>query len=231
MSSVFHNDVPPRSESVRRALAVESSGAATESMGGVAVVILAILALVGVMPMALTAIAGIVFGAALLIEGAALASRHTSLMTAATASEPAMLEFGAGMSSEVVAGIAGIVLGVLALVGVAPRPLLATLVIVGGAGLMFSAGSVRELNEISAAINHLGLAPRRISRSAVNSAIGAQLFSGLAALTLGVLALIPRVGANLVLTMVGLLVLGAAEMLTGSALSGRLLGVLNRRRI
>lgn len=231
MTSIYQNDAPPHRGSVRRTLAVESSGAATESMGGVAVVALAILALAGVMPMALTAVAGIVFGAALLIEGAALAARHTSLMAAASSSEPAMLEFGAGMSSEVVAGIAGVVLGILALVGVAPRPLLAILVLVGGAGLMFSAGSVRELNEISAHINQLSGAPRRISRSAATAATGAQLFSGLAALTLGVLALIPGVGANLVLTMVGLLVLGAAEMLSGSALSGRLLGVLNRRRI
>ncbi|HEY2050170.1 MAG TPA: hypothetical protein VGH03_12570 [Caulobacteraceae bacterium] len=210
---------------------VESRGAATESMGGVAVVILAILALFGVMPLALTAIAGIVFGAALLIEGAALAARHNSLMTTVSGSQPATLEFGAGMSSEVVAGVAGIVLGVLALVGVAPRPLLASLVLVGGAGLMFSAGSVREMNEISAVMNQLAGAPRRISRSAVSSATSAQVFCGLAAFTLGILALIPWVGATPVLIMVGLLVLGSAEMLIGSALSGRLLGVLNRRRI
>lgn len=217
-------------EAVRTGASVQAGGAATESMGGLAVVVLSILSLLGVLGHALTPIAGIVFGAALLIEAAALAAQRNAFMGIANAGG-AQMEFGAGVSAGVVAGVAAVALGVLALVGVAAATLMAALVITGGLGLIIGAGAVHELNEIAAEMNSWSDASRRISRSAVRGAVGAQVLAGLAAMVLGVLALIPAVGANLVLTTVGLLVLGAAEILSGSALSGRVLGFIHRRRI
>ena len=49
-------------------------------MGGVAVIVLAILALLGVVPRILTPIAGIVFGIAFMVEGAAIAARQSTLI-------------------------------------------------------------------------------------------------------------------------------------------------------
>ncbi|HUZ12340.1 MAG TPA: hypothetical protein VMU93_05780, partial [Caulobacteraceae bacterium] len=114
------------STDTRRSRTVSASGGATESMGGVAVVVLAILSLVDVVPRVLLPIAGIVFGVAFMVEGAAVAARQSAIG-----------EEGAGFSAssitiELFAGLATLILGILALIGIAIPVLMAALVITGG---------------------------------------------------------------------------------------------------
>jgi hypothetical protein len=217
----------PRSEA-KKILAVEAGGAATESMGGVAVVVLSILALVGVAPALLMAIAGIVFGAAFAVEGAAVASRHSALMSVLTETDAERIEFGGGVTVELAAGVAGVVLGILALIGIAPAILLPALAITGGAGLILSAGVLHTLNELRAEAYGVSSAARHASRAAVSGAMAAQVFAGLGAVALGILALIPAIGYSATLTIIAFLVLGASLMLSGTALSGRMLSLFRR---
>ena len=108
---------------LRGAHAVEAGGAATESMGGVAVIVLSILSLLGVVPRILTPIAGIVFGIAFMVEGAAIAARQATLIQQTERTDVTgapELEVGGGVTIELTVGAAAIVLGVLALIGVVP---------------------------------------------------------------------------------------------------------------
>lgn len=211
-------------ESQRRTYAVEAGGAATESMGGVAVIALAIIALAGVLRPVLTDIAGIVFGAAFIIEGAAVAARHSAVMDQTVDSRMDQLEMGGGVSVELVAGIAAITLGILSLVGVVPGVLMPALVIIGGAGLILSAGAVQRLNDMRSEALGVGHTERMVARTAVSSAAAGQVLAGLGAVTLGILALV-GVGDAQILTTVGMLVLGAAITLSGTALSGKMLNL------
>jgi hypothetical protein len=217
-------------EGERRTYALEASGAATESMGGVAVIVLTIIALAGVLTTVLNDIAGIVFGAAFIVEGAALAARHSSIMDQVQDTGVDQLEMGGGMTVELVAGLAAIALGILSLVGVVPTVLMPVLVITGGAGLVLSAGAVQRLNDMRATALDIGHTPRMVARTALSSAAAGQMLAGIGAGTLGILALI-GVGAPAILTSVGLLVLGAAITLSGTALSGKMLSLFRQTSV
>ena len=215
---------------LRGARAVEAGGAATESMGGVAVIVLAILALIGVAPRILNPVAGIVFGLAFIVEGAAIAARHASLLEGTTETTGAQtLEVGGGVTIELTVGAAAVVLGVLSLIGVVPAILMSALVTAAGAGLILSAGSVQRLNEVQTNLAS-NVTPQRasVAHAATSSAAGVQFLAGVAVTVLGILGL-TRTGAPLILSSVGLLVLGCAITLSGTALASRMLRLVQGR--
>jgi hypothetical protein len=198
-------------------------------MGGVAVVVLAILALVGVVPGALTPIAGIVFGAAFLIEGAAMATKRNDLMTTLAGAESAEVILGGGVTVEMASGITAIVLGILSLIGIASAALIPAILIVGGAGLMLSAGALSQFAEMRAAAAGASGPAQRLARAAVSGAAGTQVLAGLGAVVLGILSLVPPLAAHFGAFMrVGMLVLGSSLVVSGTALSGRVLGMMRR---
>jgi len=215
------------SGSQRTTYAVEAGGAATESMGGVAVIVLTIIALAGVLRPVLTDIAGIVFGAAFIVEGAALAARHSAIMDRIAETGAERLETGGGMTVELVAGIAAVALGILSLIGLIPSILMPALVITGGAGLILSAGAVARLNDLRSAALGMSSTARAAAGAAVSSAAAGQVLAGLGAVVLGILALV-GVGDLQMLTTVGVLVLGAAITISGTALSGKMLTLFRR---
>ena len=216
---------------LRGAHAVEAGGAATESMGGVAVIVLAILALIGVAPRILNPVAGIVFGLAFMVEGAAIAARQASLIqgtTETTTTGAQTLEVGSGVTIELTVGAAAIVLGVLSLIGIVPAILMSALTTAAGAGLILSAGSVQRLNELQA--NLTSPTPQRasVAHAATSSAAGVQFLAGVAVTVLGILGL-TRTGNPLIMSSVGLLVLGCAITLSGTALASRMLRLVQGR--
>ena len=92
-------------------------GGFVDAIGGVATIVLAIIGLSGAKPEMLVAIATIVFGAALLVQGGAILSEYVGIIFPDGAGS--MEEFGgSSVSALFMAGAAGIVLGILALVGV-----------------------------------------------------------------------------------------------------------------
>lgn len=205
-------------------------GGVVDAIGGIATVILAIVALSGVSQSMLGGIATIVFGAALLIQGGTMLTEYTKL-TAPPGMAGTVEEFtgGGGLSALFLVGAAGIVLGVLALIGISSQTLTAVAVIGFGGALLLSSNSVRHLYRAKQACYRAG-ASRSIwgaeflaSEMASGSA-ALQCLSGLAAIVLGILAV---TGTNPgVLSLVGLLVLGATVLLTGSTLTGAVMGFM-----
>src|SRR5436190_11479094 len=105
-----------------------------ETVGGLALIVLAVLALAGIDPPLLLAIATIVAGAALLFMSIALASEFGDAL-ALSAREPVAAGRGDIWSAGSFAGVVGIVLGTLALLDVAPATLMAVALIVFGAAV------------------------------------------------------------------------------------------------
>jgi hypothetical protein len=136
---------------VKRTGATEvGGGVSAEILGGAAGIALGILALMGIMPATLMPIAIIVFGGALLV-GSAATSRLNALSTwrmsdrARDVTREA-IEMASG--TEVLIGIGAVVLGILALLGMAPRTLVLIALLALGATVLFSGSAIssRMLN-------------------------------------------------------------------------------------
>jgi len=188
---------------------------------------LAIIGLASVYPVLLAAIATIVIGGALLLEGAAIAARYSRLaLEKSGAAQEA--DISSGMSAEFIGGAAGVVLGVLALVGVAPEILIPVAALTFGASLLIGSAANARLNHMLMFVprhEHGDEYLERIARETVNAASGAEFMIGAGASVLGILAIV-RVGPWLALSLVAFLVVGTAVLLTGAAFSGKLLAFL-----
>ncbi|HZD41845.1 MAG TPA: hypothetical protein VE131_14070 [Terriglobales bacterium] len=194
-----------------------TTGSVIEAVGGIGVVVLTILGLVGVVPEILASVAAIAFGVALAGEGVAVASRFHDLARAEGAAEKA--EIGGGSGSELLGGLAGGVLGLLALLGIVPVTLLAVASIVFGASLLLGSASTARLSSAMATNRH------PIAQDSVVTAVGAQLLVGIAAVALGIIALTGIVPMTLVL--ISLLSLGSAALISGSAVGGAIVSVFS----
>lgn len=231
MSTTFD----PRTE--KRLLEVESSGAAVEAIGGLAVVVLSILGLAGLAPEFLAAAAGVVIGVSIFAQGTAVAAEYHDLFSRLGGRALDAVELGAGMSVEIMAGAGAIVLGIIALIHIAPDILLPALVIAAGASLILSAGTVQRLNGLKMAAAETPALAQQVMRTATAGVAAGQLLAGIAASVLGIIALasIPTATANaaagvtwLTLTLVGLLVLGASVMMSGGSLMARFIQMFSR---
>ena len=210
--------------------AVNSStnfGGFADAVGGIATIVLAIVALAGVNPGILVPAAVIVFGAALLIQGGTVLSEHASVLFPAAGGGSIEQFRGGNLSAVFLTGIAGIVLGILALLGIAAATLTAVSVIAFGAALILSANSVRELHMVRRYGAGMSGSEMVAGEMASGSA-GVQLLAGLTAVVLGILAVS---GVNpAVLMLSALIVLGGAVVLSGSTLSGMVLSFMRPSR-
>jgi hypothetical protein len=196
-----------------------ATGAGAETIAGGAAVVLAILGLAGVLPMILASIGVIAAGAAFLFQGAAIAARHRYLAREAGGGEG---EIETGMSAEIIGGLAGIALGILALVGVETVALIAVAAIVFGGTLLFGSPAVYRAGKAEpgpTVANH-------VASQMTAGAAGAQALIGIGAITLGILALVGIMAHALIL--VSVLIVGAAGLLSGGALTTKMVGLLYR---
>lgn len=194
----------------------------TGSVCGAAVVVLAILGLVHVFPEVLVTIATIVFGVALLIKGGVISAEYSKLLSHLSGEGHHKMELAGGMSVEVMTGIAGIVLGILALMNIASETLVAIAVITFGLGAAMGSSVLSRLNALK--LEALGSegTHHKVAHDMLSAAVGTQLLSGVAAIVLGILVLTGT--APMVLSLVALLILGADSLLSGGALTGKLFG-------
>lgn len=201
-------------------------GGFADAVGGIATVVLAIVALAGVNPGILVPVAVIVFGAALLVQGGTILSEHAHILFPATGTGSMEQFKGGNLSAVFMVGIAGIVLGVLALLGVAAATLSAVSVIAFGAALVLTANSVRELHMFRRPVGMSG--SEMVAGEMASDSAGIQLIAGLTAVVLGILAV---AGVNApVLMLSAMIVLGAALVLSGSTLSGMVLSFMRPSR-
>jgi hypothetical protein len=204
-------DAIPTSESDRRARTIIGGAALVASIAGAAGVVLPILGLAGVEPMHMAIAATIALGIGLLIEGGALTTQHRSLIRRTSGAIAA--ELTGGMTADVLGGLTAVTLGVLALLGASPITLLGLAAVVLGAALMIGAGATAELDRL----------PDDGHRAWVRVAAVGSAIIGLAGVVLGILvtAGIPDAPLHRIL-LASLLILGAAELITGAATSTRL---------
>jgi hypothetical protein len=179
------------------------AGSVVEAIAAVAAAVLCIIGLATGASLLLVAIVTIVLGGALLIDGGGIAARHRYLRSMTEEAHDAVhgrkLEELGQTSAESVAGIAGIVLGVLSLIGLAPHFLLPIALIVYGGGML------------------LGTSTPAHGRVAG----GGHALLGVSAVVLGILALVGVVPGMLIL--IGFLVVSLALLFSGTAMGARLL--------
>ncbi len=205
-------------------------GGFADAAGGIVTIVLAIVGLSHTAPEMMVSVATIIFGAALLIQGGAMLSEYAQLLPALA---PPGTHTGGGLPAVFLAGAAGIVLGILALLGIAPPVLTSSAIIAFGAALVLSSNTVWHLHSVkraslTATQQTSPSAPVSTAEMLANEmAFGSatmQALAGLAAIILGVIAL---AGGNAeVLSLVALLALGGTLILTGSTLSATVMGFM-----
>lgn len=184
-----HGNIPEREGSAK--LAAGSSSA--EAIAGVGAIILAVLGLARIAPQYMAPIATIAVGVAFWLRGGAEAIRFSTFSGSLQRTE----EFR-GMSNEFFAGAAGIILGILSLLGIAPAVLLSVAIIVYGAALLLGGNVMAQFASGSG-----------------------QILVGLTAVILGILSL---VGFNpIALMLVALLTLGFSLLFSGTNMGLRML--------
>jgi hypothetical protein len=212
-----------------RSLEVSGASSLGEALGAVGVIVLAILGLAGVMPGAMMTIGTILLGAAILMQAGAIGARYQRLLQDATGAEGRTIhaEVTGGLSADSVAGIAGIVLGILALLGVAPVPLCAIAQIGYGCAMLLGSAVVARFRSVTSE-SGISDTTRRFLDEALGFSAGTEVLLGVAAVVLGILALLGISPVTLVLA--GLLALGFGALVGGSTLGARMLGVLRHAR-
>jgi hypothetical protein len=202
------------------------AGAMAETLVGIAALTLAIIGLAGIYPLYLAPITVIALGGALMMQGSAVAARYTRLLRETGGDAFGEAEIGTSMTAEFVAGSAGLVLGILGLIGLYPVELTAVAVIVYGGGLVVGSGLPARLTQFQIIPGGEHALARQIASEAMIVASGARLLVGAAAIALGILALSGVL--PMMLTLVALLSLGGGSILSGSAITGRMFGALSR---
>lgn len=202
-------------------------GGFVDALGGVATVVLAIIGLSGAYPALMLGIVTIIFGAALLIEGGTMLSEYAHFMFPAGVATESTEQSGlSGLSVLFLVGVAGIVLGVLALVGINPSILTAAAVIAFGTALVMSSTSMMKLHQLKTvserAVARTGM--EFLAGEVASGASGVQAIAGLTAIILGIIAVVGH--ASNALSLVALLILGAALILTGTTLSYMVMGFM-----
>jgi hypothetical protein len=206
-------------------------GGFADAIGGIATVVLAIIALSGVHSDLIVAIATIIFGAALLIHAGSMLSDYTHVIFPSGTGSVAGNDFAGGSLAAVfLVGAAGIILGVLALLGLYAVELTAIAVIAFGSSLVLSSNAIWHLYLLKrSSMAREGREDWRsgseiLAGEMASGSAGMQALAGLAAAILGILAVVGTYPA--VLTLVALLVLGSSIVLTGGALSGAALSFM-----
>lgn len=159
----------------------------------------------------------IVFGVGLLLYGSTTLALISRLL-----GKEAGVDGTAGVASGwaiiLVAGAAGIVLGILALLGVSSVQLVAIAVIAFGAALLISSNASMRLRVLVGAPPNIDPAVERLVRDTAADTAGLQTMTGLAAIVLGILALSGF--APITPVLVALLGLGCFATLTSAFISG-----------
>lgn len=219
--------------SFREMLSRESAtkGGFVDAIGGIATIVLAVLGLAGVHPTLMVGIATIIFGVALLIQGGTMLSEYARIIFPPGAKVASVDQFGGNSLSTVfLVGAAGVVLGILALLGIHAVVLTPIAVIAFGTALVLSSNAVWHLHMLKRTVVTTGsdseLAGSEILASEMASgSAGMQALAGLGAIVLGILAIAGTVD-DVILILVALLALGATLVLTGGTLSGTVMSFM-----
>jgi hypothetical protein len=212
--TVYSESKVPKSEP-------EPIGLLTESAAGIAVIVLTVVALAGISSEALASIAAIVIGVGLIVQAFNSAAESTRMMPSNTTGGQQGVTLGGEVMVDCLSGLTGVVLGILALVGISGAHLLpAALIVFGGSLLLSGAISMRPR---TFPLSSSGTEIQFASYQGPVAAGGAEVLIGLAAIVLGILSLIVVTAPILVL--VGFLAVGAALLLVSASFAGAVLNL------
>lgn len=200
----------------------EHTALTTEVLLAFGALVLSILGIVGLFPTYLAAVAVIGLGAILLFQSSTVVVRYGELLHEAGATKVDAWELSRGITAEFLSGMAGIVLGVLAILGIVPTTLLSVAVITYGATLLLTCGESVLLNSLGKKENDLVF---QLMYSMSLAAVGAQVLVGLTALVLGILGLVGM--SSIMMILVALLATSASILLRSSSVGGFLLDFLH----
>jgi hypothetical protein len=199
-------------------------GGFVDALGGIATIVLAIIGLAGVRSLELLSIATIVFGAALLIQGGAMLSEFAAIEATPQTDG---ISGGGGLGTLFGVGVAGIILGVLALLGVQSTMLNAVAVIAFGGALVVSASAVWQLLTSRSVATRFQTGSSMLRVVASEIATGSSSLQGMAGLAVIVLGVLAVAGiSSQYLALIALIVAGCSIVLTGSTLSGTMIGFM-----
>jgi hypothetical protein len=192
---------------------VEPVGLVSEGVAGIAAIVLAVIALAGVSSGILASIVTIIIGVGLMVQAFNSAAEASRMAPAGVG--------GAEVSGEVMVdcltGIAGIILGILALVGINAAHLVpAALIVFGGALLLSGALELRPGSATTAATTAGPV--QMVSYRGSPAAGGMEILIGIAAIVLGILSLIFM--SSWVLILVGFIAIGAAMLMVSATFGG-----------
>ena len=189
---------------------VEPFGLVSEGAAGIAAIVLAVIALAGISSVILASIVTIVIGVGLMVQAFNSAAESNAGATAG-----ATPEIGGEVMVDCLAGITGIILGILALVGINAAHLVpAALIVFGGALLLSGALEMRPRPLPVAAAGPVQIVTLQGSAAAG----GMEVMIGIAAIVLGILSLIFM--TSWVLVLVGFIAIGAAMLIVSATFSG-----------
>ncbi|MGH7125604.1 MAG: hypothetical protein ACREFI_14610 [Stellaceae bacterium] len=192
-------------ESRGRITEAEPVGLLTEGAAGIAVIVLSVIALAGIAVEGLVSIATIVIGVGLMVQAFNSAAEHAKAMTVGAEAGARSVEPTGDVMADCLCGVTGIVLGILALVGINAAHLVpAALIVFGGSLLLSGAMSMGDRGSAAAG--------------------GMEILIGMAAIVLGILSLILM--ASSVLVLVGFIAVGAAMLLVSASFSGAMMRLL-----
>jgi hypothetical protein len=193
----------------------ENTTLTTELLLACGAVVVSILGFAGVFRNDLAAIAVIGLGVMLLFQGANVVLRYTELLYEAGVTNKARVaEVSRGITAELLAGVAGIVLGILALLRIVPMTLMSVAVIIYGGTLLLTSGESVWLTPFGTENEVV----RQLMHSMTLVAAGAQVLVGLAAVVLGILGLVGIMPIRMIL--VALLATGASMLVRSSFVGG-----------
>ncbi len=200
-------------------------GSIPEGLASGSALVLALIGLSGIAPFGMLTVAVLVMGAAFLFEGAAVSLRFSSLLAETSKDRLDRAEFGLGITAEFLGGITGVVLGILSLFQIAPMVLIPSAVIVYGLTLVLSSGVTHRLNAVEIEGMEESTRFKRIATEATTASALLEFVLGMAAVVIGICAL---VGLYAGLSLVGMLVIGAAGLLTGAAITSRMVSLFRK---
>ncbi|MCX5684095.1 MAG: hypothetical protein NT049_10465 [Planctomycetota bacterium] len=204
-----------------RPLEILAGGSSTEAVGAAGSIVISIVGLAGYIPQMLAAIATIAIGGALLIQGAWLTQRFSQLFNKVSEGRLGGVEFGGGITVEVLGGIAGVALGILGLLDYAPMLLLPVAAIVFGGSLVLGSYATCRLNSLAIVASGVPERVEAATRDALFAASGVDFFIGFGVIAMGILALLGF--SPTILTLVSTLGVATAVLLSGTAITGRIL--------
>lgn len=201
-------------KTIEKASRALSAGFAGETLGGIAAVVLAIIGLSGRAPLALSAIAGIVVGAAAMWTAGSVLSQFNRIASGLEAAAVTTIEAGAAFLF--LGGAAGAILSVLSLLGVHAVVMVAAASVLYGLTLFASGASTYS---IDLALPWRETRAADLTPSARAGATGLQALAGCAGIVLGIVSL---AGINaMAINLVSMLCIGAALSLTGAVIGAR----------